>query len=111
VGTRSVKDLVGQIKLPVSDGLMILQVTPNGSAAGAGLRGLSQTPDGELVLGDVITAVDNEKVSDTDDLYRLLDKRQLGDVVNVEVFRNGRRVTVPVRLVEAPDQRRGLFRR
>jgi S1-C subfamily serine protease len=111
VGTRAVKDLVGQIKLPVSDGLMILQVTPNGSAAGAGLRGLSQTPDGELVLGDVITAVDNEKVSDTDDLYRLLDKRQLGDVVNVEVFRNGRRVTVPVRLVETPDQRRGLFRR
>jgi S1-C subfamily serine protease len=111
VGTRAVKDLVGQIKLPVSDGLMILQVTPNGSAAGAGLRGLSQTADGELILGDVIMSVDNEKVSNTDDLYRLLDKRQLGDVVNVEVFRNGRRVSVPVRLVEAPDQRRGLFKR
>jgi len=90
---------------------MILQVTPNGSAAGAGLRGISQTQDGELILGDVIMSVDNEKVSDTDDLYRILDKRQLGEVVNVEVFRNGRRVSVPVRLLETPEQRRGLLRR
>ena len=111
VGTRALKDLAGQIRLPISDGLMILQVTPGGPAAVAGLHGIDQTTEGELVIGDIITAVDGEKVSDTDDLYRILDKHKLGDVVNVEVYRNNRRTTLPVRLIETPDPRRGMFRR
>src|SRR6267143_2028637 len=110
VGTRALKDLTGQIRLPISDGLMILQVTPGGPAAVAGLHGISQTADGELIIGDIITSVDGEKVSDTDDLYRILDKHKLGDVVNVEVFRNNRRITMPVRLIETPDPKRGMFR-
>src|SRR5882724_7189253 len=106
VGTRALKDLAGQIRLPISDGLMILQLTPGGPAAVAGLHGISQTSDGELIIGDIITSVDGEKVSDTDDLYRILDKHRLGDVVNVEVFRNNRRITLPVRLIETPDPKR-----
>src|SRR5882762_2301663 len=111
VGTRALKDLAGQIRLPISDGLMILQLTPGGPAAVAGLHGISQTADGELIIGDIITSVDGEKVSDTDDLYRILDKHKLGDVVNVEVFRNNRRITMPVRLIETPDPKRGMFRK
>ncbi len=111
VGTRALKDLSGQIRLPISDGLMILQVTPGGPAAVAGLHGINQTAEGELIIGDIITSVDGEKVSDTDDLYRILDKHRLGDVVNVEVFRNNRRTTLPVRLIETPDPKRGMFKR
>ena len=111
VGTRALKDLSGQIRLPISDGLMILQVTPGGPAAAAGLHGIDQTAEGDLVIGDIITSVDGEKVSDTDDLYRILDKHKLGDVVNVEVFRNNRRITMPVRLIETPDPKRGMFRK
>src|SRR5918998_1467470 len=98
-----------QVKLPVSEGVGIYQVSPNGPAAAAGLRGLQQTEDGDVVVGDIITSIDDEKIADGDDLYRALDKRKFGDVVQVEVFREGRRVKVPVRLT--PDDSRGGRRR
>ncbi|HEX8140500.1 MAG TPA: trypsin-like peptidase domain-containing protein [Pyrinomonadaceae bacterium] len=110
VGTRDVESLRTQIRLPVSDGVLIIQVAAGSSAAAAGLRPTMQTEDGEIVLGDIITAIDGEKVGDQDDLYRILDKHQLGDVVKVEVFRDRGRVTVPVRLIELPDSRRGIRR-
>ncbi|HZH29515.1 MAG TPA: trypsin-like peptidase domain-containing protein [Pyrinomonadaceae bacterium] len=98
-----------QMRLPVSEGVGIYQVYPNSSAAAAGLRGLEQTPDGDVALGDIIVSIDGEKVNDGDDLFRILDKRQFNDVVQVEVFRDNRRVKVPVRLL--PEQRRGVLRR
>jgi S1-C subfamily serine protease len=110
VGTRDIKYLKGQVELPVSDGVMIWEIAPNGSAAAAGLRGLAQTEDGDIVMGDIIVAIDGEKVSEKDDLFRVLDKHQIGDVVKVEIFRDNKRMTVPVRLLEAPDARQGIRR-
>jgi S1-C subfamily serine protease len=97
-----------QMRLPVAEGVGIYQVYPNTSASAAGLRGLTQTPDGDVELGDIITSIDGERVNNSDDLYRILDKHQFNDVVQVEVFRDARRVKVPVRLL--PD-RRGVLRR
>jgi S1-C subfamily serine protease len=108
---RAVTDLRG-IRLPVGEGLLVLQVDPNSSAAAAGLRGLSETPDGDLVIGDIITAIDGEKMESQNDLYKALDKHQFNDVIQVEVVRgaNGQRTTVPVKLL--PEQaRRGTTRR
>jgi S1-C subfamily serine protease len=108
---RAVTDLRG-IRLPVGEGLLVLQVDPNSSAAAAGLRGLSETPDGDLVIGDIITAIDGEKMESQNDLYKALDKHQFNDVVQVEVVRgaNGQRATVPVKLLPE-QQRRGTTRR
>jgi S1-C subfamily serine protease len=111
IGTRAVKDLAGQARLPTDDGLVVMSVSNGGSAAAAGLRGISQTADGDYLLGDIITAVDGEKVSDNDDLYHILDKHKVGDTVNIEVLRSNQKKTIPVRLLEAPDQQRGIFRR
>ncbi|HEX8707822.1 MAG TPA: trypsin-like peptidase domain-containing protein [Pyrinomonadaceae bacterium] len=110
IGTRDIKDLRDQVRLPASEGILIMQVVPGGSAAAAGLRETQQTEDGDIILGDIITAIDGEKVGGTDDLYRILDKHQVGDVIKVEVVReNGRKTTLPVRLLDAPvQQRRGL---
>ena len=91
--------------LPVSEGVVIWQVAANGAAGRAGLRGLTQTEEGDLVIGDIIVGVDGDKVADSDDLYRLLDKHKVGDTVRVEIVRNGRRVAVPVLLTEGPDSR------
>ena len=111
VDTRDVKYLQGQVDLPVAEGVMIWQVVPNSSAAAAGLRGLQQTEDGDIILGDIIVAIDGEKVSDRDDLFRSLDKRQVGDMVKVEIYRENRRMSVDVRLLEAPAARRPAYRR
>ena len=56
----------------------------------------------------VIAALDGEKVSNNDDLYKILDKHQVGETVNVEVMRNGRSMTVSVKLMEAPQRRQGI---
>ena len=58
VGTRAVKEISDSVRLPVSEGLIILQVSRDSSAAAAGLRGLMQTEDGDIVLGDITTAID-----------------------------------------------------
>jgi S1-C subfamily serine protease len=107
VRTYNVDSARGQGSLPVSEGAGIFQVIPNSAAAAAGLRGIEQTPDGEIILGDIIVAIDGEKVSDQDDLFRILDKHQIGDIIRVEVVREGGRVSVPVRLI---PERRGILR-
>lgn len=95
----SVEDLRQRgYRVPVEQGLMVAQIIPGGSAERAGLRGL--TEDGNI--GDIILSADGQKLGDLDDLYRLLDRKQFGDTVNFEVYREGRNVTVPVRLLGNP---------
>ena len=98
VRTRNVASLRGQVTLPVSEGLIVIETIEGGAAAAAGLRGTGLADDDGGVLGDIILSVDGEKVSDGDDLTRILDRRQVGAVVRVEILRDGRRTTVPVRL-------------
>ena len=49
-------------------------------------------------------------LQNNDDLYRALDKHQVGDTVNVQIYRDGRQMTVAVKLTEVPatDRRRGV---
>src|SRR6185503_10357574 len=53
IDSRNVSSLGGQSRLPVSEGVLIVSVLPGGSAANAGLRGLTQTEDGDLEIGDI----------------------------------------------------------
>ena len=104
INSRDVEALRNQVDLPVSEGVLIWQVLPGSAAANAGLRGLTQTENGDVELGDIIVGIDSQKVSNTDDLYKVLDKHQVGETVRVEIMRNSRRVTVPVRLMETSRQ-------
>jgi S1-C subfamily serine protease len=103
---RDVESLGSQAQLPVSYGVVIWSTQPGGGAANAGLRGLVQTENGDVELGDIIIGIDGEKISNNDELYRALNKHQIGDTVSVEVVRKGGRMTVPVRLTGAPTTRR-----
>ena len=105
---RDVESLGNQVQLPVSYGVIIWNAVPGGAAANAGLRGLVQTEDGDVELGDIIIGIDGEKISNNDDLYRALNKHQMGETVNIEIMRKSRRMTVPVRLTETPTNRRGM---
>lgn len=110
ITTRDVEKLQNQIELPVNEGVLIWQVAPGGAAADAGLRGLTQTENGDVAIGDIIVGIDGQKLDNADDLYRALDKHQIGETVQVQIIRNGRRSSVPVRLVEGPEVRRGYSR-
>ena len=106
IGTRDVATIRSQVDLPVTDGVLIVQVARGSGAAAAGLRGLQQTEMGDFELGDIILGIDNDKVGNSDDLFRVLDKHQIGDTVQVHFWRNGKRMSAPVRLTESPDSRR-----
>ncbi len=93
-------------RLPIENGLVIQRVEPGTTASNAGLRGLSQAVNGGIALGDIITAIDGEKMNDLDDLYRYLDKKQIGQTAQFEVYRGGKIVTIPVKLLgSAPSVR------
>jgi S1-C subfamily serine protease len=106
IAPRDVASLGRQLQLPVSSGVLIVSVAPGSAAANAGLRGVVQTEDGDLEIGDIIVGMDGQKVDSNDDLFKILDKHKIGDTVNVEVFRQGGRTSVPVHLTELPDRRR-----
>jgi S1-C subfamily serine protease len=80
-------------------GLLVLGVIEGSGAAQAGLIPSRRDPTtGSLILGDVIVAIDAEPVADSLDLYRILDRREVNDVVQVTVIREGQRLELPVRL-------------
>jgi len=109
ITSRDVEVLKTQVELPVSQGVVIWQVAPGEAAANAGLRGLTQTENGDVELGDIIVGIDGQNVANNDDLYRILEKHQVGDTVQVQILRNGRRASVPVRLT-GPSPNRSLRR-
>jgi len=104
IGVRAISDLRGQLRAPVEQGLVVIQVEPGGPADLAGLRGLRADEYGDAALGDIIVAVDGEAVQDLDDLMRILDRRQIGDEIEVEVVRRRGRETLTVRLTAPPQQ-------
>jgi S1-C subfamily serine protease len=106
ISTRDIAAFRKQVDLPTDDGVLIMQVARGGGAAQAGLRGIQQTDMGDFELGDIIVGINNDKVGNSDDLFRVLDKHQIGETVQVHIWRNGSRMSVPVRLMESPDSRR-----
>ncbi|MFM7703764.1 MAG: S1C family serine protease, partial [Rubrivivax sp.] len=80
-------------------GVVLVQVSPNGPAARAGLQPFRRAASGEILGGDVITAVDSEPVKDLDDMLTLLERRAPGESVTLGVWRNGNLRRQPVTLV------------
>ncbi|HSC72095.1 MAG TPA: trypsin-like peptidase domain-containing protein [Candidatus Methylomirabilis sp.] len=96
------------LNVSTKEGVIISQVTPNGPAARAGLRGSQRRARvGNYMVGmggDIIVALDGEKIASVDDLTAFLDERKkAGDDVRVEVLRDGNSVTVVVKLGELPE--------
>lgn len=106
IGVRSIGELRAHARFPVTEGLLVVAVEPGGPADRAGMRGIRETYDGGYELGDIITAVDGQKVTSQDELVSRLERHQLGDLVEVEVFRQGSRQTLTIQLsAESPKRK------
>ena len=101
-------ELAQELGLPADYGVLIMQVTPGGSADRAGLHGGSQKAyigNVPVMLGgDLIVAIDGEEIGDQQDMMGVLNRRKAGDAVNVTVFRGKRKMDVKVTLGEAREQ-------
>jgi S1-C subfamily serine protease len=81
------------------EGIVVLEVVPNGPADRAGIKGLDRDRYGQLYIRDVITGIDDHKITSYDDLYNTLDSYRVGDTVTVTVERNGKKRKVQLTLM------------
>jgi S1-C subfamily serine protease len=111
LGVRSIPltpELAEQMGLASDYGLLIIQVIPGGAADRAGLRGgterayLGNSPI--MLGGDLIVAVDGEKVEDQQDLAQIMNNHRAGDTVRMTVYRGKKKMDVTVTLGEAREQ-------
>jgi S1-C subfamily serine protease len=93
--------------LTVTEGLIIGDVFRGSGAASAGLRGVEQDVFGRIQgIGDVMLAVGGQQVKSAEDLQQALKDKRAGQTIDVDILRQGRRLTVPVRLSEMPSDMR-----
>ena len=79
-------------------GILVLAVTPNSPAEKAGMIG-SQLINGDLVLGDVIQAIDGTKVEDMNDFLNIIEKHKVNDRIVISILRNGKqKINLPIKL-------------
>lgn len=84
-------DDVKELKLPSSEGVLLAEVTSNGPAKRAGLR-----------KHDVILAIDEKPLRQKKHLKTYIRARKPDDAVSVQIWREGRRMKMQVRLGEMP---------
>ena len=111
LGVRTIPidpEIADELGLAADYGLLIVQAIPGGSADRAGLRGgterayLGNTPI--MVGGDLIIAIDGERLESQQILAQIMNRHRAGDTVKVTVFRGKRKLEVSVELGEARDQ-------
>src|SRR5229473_3607760 len=92
------------LDLPIHEGLLVEVVTPRGPAAVAGIRGGDRLVQAGMrrihIGGDVIVAIDSQKVAGQLDVNVVLNRKRPGDTVNVTVYRGGKKMDIPVKLGE-----------
>jgi S1-C subfamily serine protease len=79
-------------------GVLIIDVLAGSPAEKAGLRSTHRNQDGQIILGDIIVAIDDHKVRTLDDLHSALENAAIGQTVTVTVQRDDQTVKVPVTL-------------
>ncbi|MCI7606941.1 MAG: trypsin-like peptidase domain-containing protein [Spirochaetales bacterium] len=101
--------IVAYCNLPVEKGILVSQVVPMGMADKGGIKGGNEKAQyGSSVIylgGDVIIAINGNKVEDYTDYFALLFASSPGDKVDVTVVRNGETIEVKgVELVEQTEE-------
>jgi S1-C subfamily serine protease len=101
--------LAKTLNLPATEGIMIAEVTPSGPAAQAGVRGSQRRVRVGNSLwavgGDIVIALDGKKVASVNDLIAYLeDKKKPGDELRVDILRDGKAMSITLRVGELPER-------
>ncbi|HEU0276546.1 MAG TPA: DegQ family serine endoprotease [Rhodanobacteraceae bacterium] len=96
VAIQNVSDAIAKSKgMSQARGAMVAQIQPDSAAAKAGLR-----------VGDVITAFDGHEIWESGQLPPLVSMTKPGTAASVKILRDGKPMTLTVRVAEMP--RNGL---
>lgn len=107
VSTEAVwPQLAQELDLGSETGALVNEVVPGGPAAEAGIQGATgeTTFQGTRVAtgGDLIVAVDGEKVVAESDLAELISRQNPGSAVTLQIIRDGETREVSVQLAKRP---------
>src|ERR1700728_3323724 len=95
-------NLADALHLGVQQGILIERVVPGGPAAQAGIRGGTRSVLAGLqelrIGGDVLVAVNGKELTSQMDLNLLLNRAWPGDTVTLTIFRDGKKMDIPVKL-------------
>jgi S1-C subfamily serine protease len=96
--------LAEALDLPVQEGLLVETVTRGGPAAVGGIHGGDRIAQAGMrriyIGGDIIVAIDGQKIATQFDTNVVLNRKRPGDTVTVTVYRGGKKVDLPVKLGE-----------
>lgn len=81
-----------------TEGVFVLKVQGASEADKAGIKGIYLKPNGEIIPGDIITAINNVKLTSADKLMSFLDDQRIGDLVKITVLRDGKTRELQLRL-------------
>lgn len=81
------ENIARYFKLPKAEGVIVTEVAPGGPAQKAGFK-----------EGDLIIEVNGEQVKDDQSLVEIIQMSKVGDVLNFRVLRDGREVTIKIKL-------------
>jgi S1-C subfamily serine protease len=100
-------DLAEQMGLAVDSGILIEKVRPGGAAEKAGLHGgTEQAYVGNqpiLLGGDLIVAIDGQRVTNPLEINAVMEKHQAGDTVSVTFYRGKKQITLKLIAGEARE--------
>jgi S1-C subfamily serine protease len=98
-------DLANEMGLAADSGVLIVRTVPGGAADRAGLRGGKEKAylgNNEIYLGgDLIIGIDDQPVTNTQELSDVMNRHEVGDAVVVTFLRGQRKLTAKVLLGEA----------
>jgi S1-C subfamily serine protease len=108
-GALSMSELAEKFNLPVSEGVLIQEIVPNGPADDADLRGgtSQEVLHGIPVVlgGDIITALDGTPIRNFDELIGyLVSNTNVGQTITLTIVRDGETMQVEVTLGARPQQ-------
>jgi len=80
------------------DGLLILEVTPGSAAEKVGIQPTRRDSYGSVVLGDVITGINDDPIKTRGDLILALEKYKPGETIEIQLVRDYEPVKVKLTL-------------
>ncbi|HLJ89174.1 MAG TPA: trypsin-like peptidase domain-containing protein [Candidatus Angelobacter sp.] len=100
-------ELADQMGLAADSGLLIIQVVRGSAAERAGLRGGNERAylGNSVILlgGDLIVAVDDQPVTDQQELSHIMQNHRAGDAVKITIYRQKKRMDIKVTLGEVQE--------
>ena len=95
-----------ELKLPQSTGVYVVGVTPGGPSDKAGIKADSAPANATKFVGDgdLVVAIDGHQTEVFDDLMSyLVNHTRPGQTVTLTLYRNGKKMDVPMTLGERPQ--------